>query len=112
MRLDYMNKRKKELKLTNAKLSELSGVPMGTLSKIMAGIIENPKLNTLQAIAKALECTIDDFYDGGSAEKEKSSASNEVGEAFIVSELEKQIILKYRSNPQMQEAVLRLLEID
>jgi len=110
MRLDYMNKRKKELKLTNQKLSELSGVPMGTLSKIMAGIIENPKLNTLQAIAKALECTIDDFYDG-SDEKEKSSATDEAGEAFVVSELEKQIILKYRSNPQMQEAVLRLLEL-
>lgn len=63
MRIDYMNKRKKELNLTNAQISELSGVPMGTLSKIMAGIIKNPKLNTLQALARVLECTIDDFYD-------------------------------------------------
>lgn len=63
MRLDFINQRKKELGLTNDKLSKLSGVPMGTLSKIMAGLIKNPKLDTLQAIAKALGCTLDDFSD-------------------------------------------------
>lgn len=111
MRIEYINKRKKELKLTNAKLSEISGVPMGTLSKITAGIIVNPKLKTLQALAKALDCTIDDFYDG-SVEKEKSPEYDVPDEGFTVLEHEKQIILKYRSNPQMQSAIHKLLGIE
>ena len=31
MNIDYLNNRKNELKLTNAKLAELSGVPMSAL---------------------------------------------------------------------------------
>ena len=111
MRIEYMNKRKKELNLSNAKISELSGVPMSTLSKIMAGIIKNPKLNTLQAIAKVLECTIDDFYEKGSDNKKNPETTN-VSSTFIISELEKRLIIEYRNAPQMHEAIHRLLGIE
>lgn len=39
----------------------MSGVPVGTLSKIAAGITKDPKLETVKAIARALECTLDDL---------------------------------------------------
>lgn len=58
-----LNQRKKELNLTNEKLSELSGVPIGTLSKITAGIIKNPTLTTLKQITTALNMTLDELLD-------------------------------------------------
>lgn len=63
MRLQFLIQRKKELGLTNATLSAKSGIPLTTTAKIMAGIIQDPKFHTLQALAQALECSIDDFYD-------------------------------------------------
>ena len=176
MNIDYLNNRKNELKLTNAKLAELSGVPMSTLSKIMAGIVSNPKINTLKAISDVLECTIDDIcefddsnsgarIDLGARRKELGLTLEEVGNfvgvtkstvkkwetgyidnmkrdkiallskvlqisplaiigisenldpcnadnVFDISDLEKQLVLKYRDNPQMQEAVCKLLGVD
>ena len=44
----------KENKITYAELSEKSGVPIQTLSKIFAGITPNPRIDTMQAIEKAL----------------------------------------------------------
>lgn len=63
MGLEIINKLKKELGLTNEELSAKSGVPLGTLSKITSGITKDPKLDTLKAIAKVLNCSLDDFDD-------------------------------------------------
>lgn len=63
MGLENINKIKKEKGLTNEELAEKSGVPLSTLNKITSGATTDPKLGTLQAIAKVLECTIDDFDD-------------------------------------------------
>ena len=45
------------------KLVGASGVPLGTLSKITAGITKDPKLQTLVSIARALHCTLNDLDD-------------------------------------------------
>ncbi len=64
MKLDYyINKYRKEQKMSLEDLSQKSGVPIGTLSKISAGITKNPSLDTVQAIARALDRTLDDFDD-------------------------------------------------
>lgn len=63
MGLEIINKLKKEKGLTNEALSLQSGVPLGTLSKITSGITKDPKLETLKALAKVLDCTLDDFDD-------------------------------------------------
>lgn len=60
---EQINKRKKELNITNEKLSEISGVPLGTLSKITSGIIKNPKLSTLKQITDALSMTLDELVN-------------------------------------------------
>ena len=54
---------KKKLNLTTEELSEKSGVPVGTLNKILSGATKDPKLETLKAIARVLGLTLNDFDD-------------------------------------------------
>ena len=62
--IDRIKLLKSEKKITNDKLSELTGIPLGTLSKIMAGISDSPKLSNIIAICDALVCTLDYFISG------------------------------------------------
>ncbi len=63
MGLEKIAELKKKLGLTNEELSRLSGVPKGTIDKILSGVTKDPKLETLKAIARVLGCTLDDFDD-------------------------------------------------
>ena len=88
MGLKKINAIRKKSGMSLYELSEKSGVPLGTLSKITAGITADPKIATLQAIAKALSCTIDDFIgdeEEQSEQIEKPSLTNtdEVAVALI-----------------------------
>jgi len=56
---------KKKHHLTNEDLSKMSGVPKPTIDKITAGATKKPSLETIRAIAKALDITLDDFSEGG-----------------------------------------------
>lgn len=62
--IDRIKKIKNEKKITNDKLSELTGIPLGTLSKIMAGISDSPKLANIVSIADALGCSLDYIVSG------------------------------------------------
>ncbi len=62
--IDRIKKMKAERKLTNDHLSELSGIPLGTLSKLMAGMSESPKLSNIVAICNALDCSVDYIVTG------------------------------------------------
>ncbi|MBQ7375575.1 MAG: helix-turn-helix transcriptional regulator, partial [Clostridia bacterium] len=65
--MDYISRIKKlksEKKITNDKLSELTGIPLGTLSKILAGISDSPKLSNMVLIAEALGCSLDYIVSG------------------------------------------------
>jgi len=60
--MDYIKRIKKiksEKKMTNEELAEKTGIAMGTLSKILAGISESPKLSNFVAICEALNCSLD-----------------------------------------------------
>ena len=61
MGLDAIDRIRKERGLSIEELAVKSGVPIGTLSKINAGITKDPKLETVKAIVKALGCTLDDL---------------------------------------------------
>lgn len=63
MGLEIINQRKKQKKLTNEELSSLSGVPKGTIDKITSGATKDPKLETLKALARVLDCSLSDFDD-------------------------------------------------
>lgn len=65
--MDYIERIKRiksEKKITNDRLSELTGIPLGTLSKILAGISDSPKLSSIVAIAEALDCSLDYLVSG------------------------------------------------
>lgn len=63
MGLEKIAEYKKKLGITSEELSKRSGVPLGTLNKILSGDTKDPKLGTLKAIARVLGCTLDDFDD-------------------------------------------------
>ncbi|HBC99811.1 MAG TPA: XRE family transcriptional regulator [Lachnoclostridium sp.] len=63
MGLEKIHEYKKKLGLTSAKLSEISGVSLGTLNKILSGATKDSKLETLKAIARVLGLSLDDFDD-------------------------------------------------
>lgn len=63
MKYEIINERKRIMGITNAQLAEMTGVTLSTLDKITSGANQNPKLGTLQAIAKAIGCKLDDFDD-------------------------------------------------
>lgn len=63
MGLEKINEYKKKLGITTEELSKQSGVPVGTLNKILSGATKDPKLETLKAIARVLGLTLNDFDD-------------------------------------------------
>lgn len=63
MGLEKIAEYKKKLGITSEELSTRSGVPLGTLNKILSGDTKDPKLGTLKAISRVLGCTLDDFDD-------------------------------------------------
>lgn len=62
--IDRIKARKSEKKITNEQLSELTGIPVSTLSKILAGFSDSPKLSNIVAICDALDCSVDYILSG------------------------------------------------
>ena len=54
MTLEEMKKRKTELGLTSEMISQLSGVPLGTVQKIFAGTTKAPRRLTIEALERVL----------------------------------------------------------
>ena len=54
MTLEEMRRRKRELGYSNEKLAELSGIPLGTVQKVMSGSTKSPRQGTMEALARAL----------------------------------------------------------
>lgn len=75
-----INEIRKQKGLSIDELCDLSGIPKGTLSKITAGITTSPTLDTVRAIASALECKLDDLDDNQSAKKSPDTAEAAPGE--------------------------------
>lgn len=54
MTLEELRKCKTESGLTTARLSELSGVPVGTINKIFSGETRSPRYDTMEALERVL----------------------------------------------------------
>lgn len=54
MDISDLKRKKKEAGLTNRDISELSGIPFGTVHKIFSGATKNPRYSTLLAIEQVL----------------------------------------------------------
>lgn len=74
---DRISKYRKQKGMTIDDLAEKSGVPKGTLNKIIAGTTKAPTLETIRSIAYALDLTLNDFDDASSASIHMSSRDQE-----------------------------------
>lgn len=66
-------------------LAEKAGIPQQTVSKLLTGETENPRLETMQAIAEALDAGLDDLFG-----RRRPSESDEFqrGVRYALEELE------------------------
>lgn len=78
---------KAQKKMTTDKLSEISGVPLGTLTKILAGVSDSVKLSNIVAIAEALEVSLDYLVLGYEPE----------GGIYSLSDGERRLVERYRA---------------
>ena len=62
--IDRIKQLKSQKKITNDMLSDMTGIPLGTLSKILAGISDSPKLSNIVSICAALDCSLDYILTG------------------------------------------------
>lgn len=60
MNIEELKKRKKELKMTFEELSQKSGIPVPTLKCIFTSRTASPRIDTLEAIEKALQIDSDE----------------------------------------------------
>lgn len=60
--------RRKQIGMSLDALVEASGVPKGTLTKILTGVTPNPSLENAKAIAYALGMTLQDLDDDSETE--------------------------------------------
>lgn len=74
MTTDEIKRKKKALGLSAEQLSERSGVPLGTLQKILSGETRSPRYETLKALEQALTSAKTISYDNSAYEMSDSSA--------------------------------------
>ncbi len=58
-----ISEKRKQAGQTIDELAAKSGVPKGTLNKIINGYTRDPQIETVKSIARALNCTLEDFDD-------------------------------------------------
>ena len=83
---DLLSLYRKQAGMTIDELAEKSGVPKGTLNKIIGGITKAPTLDTMKPIAKALGKTLADFDDPLTKKSPapESEAEKDEGESALI----------------------------
>lgn len=69
---EYLSRLKEEKSLTQQQIAELSGVPMGTVSRILAGQVECPSFQAVADMTKALGGSLDELAGIERKEPEKT----------------------------------------
>lgn len=54
MEVEELNEERKRQKLSVAELAEKANLPKGTVEKVLFGVVKNPRIDTMQAINRAL----------------------------------------------------------
>lgn len=74
---DKLSEAKKRRGLTNQQLADLSGVPVTTVNRILAGTTENPGWQTVLDMATALEVPLAELVDSPTADGEEPAKQTE-----------------------------------
>lgn len=95
MDVEQLNKIRKLQNLSVEEVAKKANLPKSTVEKVLFGIVKHPRIDTMEAIEKALGITSD-----------KNEQENE-----IYTEQEKRLIKAFRTLiPSMQENILELVE--
>lgn len=97
--IERINKLKKERKITNQDLAVMTEIPLGTLSKMLAGYSYSPKLSYIVAIATAFNVSIDYLISG--AEENNNN--------YTLTEDEIKHIEKLRALPERSRALVEVI---
>ena len=54
MTIEEMRERKRELGYSNQQIADLSGLPLGTVMKIMSGATKSPRRETVEALERSV----------------------------------------------------------
>ena len=113
MWLDNLKELKKSKGMTTKQLVEATGIPESTLKRIFAGDTDNPYVDTVRRIARALDSSLDEIF----AETKVVVATQtlvEVKENAEVVEAERDLILAeldmLRTKTAAQETEILLLK--
>ena len=113
--LDRIKQLKADRKLTNEQLSEKTGIPLGTLSKLLAGMSDSPKLCNIMAICNALGCTVEYIADGTKLEGgyvECTFKNDEKGDPLVTAEgLDALGVMSLDMFASMKEQTLKITKI-
>ncbi len=95
----------------NKELSDKSGVPLRTINNIISGVTENPTLETMRAVAKALNCTLDDFADNPSDLKEADELTEYLEELRYRPEMRMLFKIAKKASKEDVEKAAKIIEM-
>ena len=105
---DILKNRRLELELTMKQVADMVGVSEGTISRWESGDIANMRRDKIVALARALQ-----VHPGVIMGWEEYTASYIPASDLALSEIEKALIIHYRSSdPGTQRAVRKLLDVE
>lgn len=102
---EMVSRYRKDAGMTIDELSAASGVPKGTLNKIIAGTTKSPTLDTVRALADALGKKLEDFDDGLQKKQPAPTDGDELAED------DKRIIeLLHQLTPENRERIVEIIK--
>ena len=82
-KLELWRSRKKELGLTNKQIAEKANLPLRTVEQIMCGTVKSPRLDSVEAIERALGIN------------EKSPPATQEGKGIVIPEKYKDVAVAF-----------------
>lgn len=87
MKTEFLKELKEKSKLTTKQISDISGIPESTISRILSGQTDNPTFDTVSALVKAMGGSLDELA-------EFKTKSDDAEESSLVALYEKVIAEK------------------
>ena len=63
MKTEFLKELKEKSKLTTKQISDISGIPESTISRILSGQTDNPTFDTVSALVKAMGGSLDELAE-------------------------------------------------
>jgi len=101
----------KEKGINSKQLSELSGIPVSTVNKIIYGITREPSVNAVMAIAHALDCTLDELLDEDKKETERDELTEYLDELHKRPEMKILFKVAKKATKEDIEKAVKIIEM-